>query len=313
MMQRRKITVVGAGNVGGATAQRLAEKQLVDEIVLLDIQGEVAQGKALDLAESAPLCGYDTRISGTSDYALTRGSDLVVITSGVARKPWMSRDDLLQTNARIVGEVVRQAVTASPDAILVVVSNPLDAMSYVAHKVSKLQRQRVVGMAGVLDSARMAAFIAAELSVSVTNVQAFVLGGHGDTMVPLPRYTTVSGVPLPDLLPAERIAQIVQRTREGGAEIVRLLKTGSAFYAPSAAVVEMVEAILLDRKKIMTCAALCESEYGVGGYFVGVPVRLGLSGVESIVELNLTSGERAELEQSIQAVAELCRAVDRLV
>ena len=313
MMQRRKITVVGAGNVGGATAQRLAEKQLVDEIVLLDIQGEVAQGKALDLAESAPLCGYDTRISGTSDYALTRGSDLVVITSGVARKPGMSRDDLLQTNARIVGEVVRQAVTASPDAILVVVSNPLDAMSYVAHKVSKLQRQRVVGIAGVLDSARMAAFIAAELSVSVTNVQAFVLGGHGDTMVPLPRYTTVSGVPLPDLLPAERIAQIVQRTREGGAEIVRLLKTGSAFYAPSAAVVEMVEAILLDRKKIMTCAALCESEYGVGGYFVGVPVRLGLSGVESIVELNLTSGERAELEQSIQAVAELCRAVDRLV
>lgn len=312
-MDRTKITIIGAGNVGGATAQRLAEQNIAQDLVLLDLQGDVARGKALDLAESGPLYGCDTRVIGTDAYADTRGSDIVVITSGVPRKPGMSRDDLLATNAKIVRDVTRQVVAESPDCILIIVSNPLDAMTYVAHTVSKFPRERVLGMAGVLDSCRMASFIAAELAVSIENVQAIVMGGHGDSMVPLPRYTTVAGVALTELLPAERVEAIVARTRDAGAEIVRLLKTGSAFYGPSAAVAEMASAILLDRKKILPCAALCEGEYGVRGLFVGVPAKLGRAGMESIVEFKLTEAEQAMLRRSAMQVEELCRAVDRLL
>ena len=308
-MKRRKISVIGAGNVGGTTAQRLAEKNLAD-VVLLDINEGVAKGKALDIMESAPLYGFDVRVTGTADYDSTAGSNLVVISSGVPRKPGMSRDDLLRINAEIVQSVTREVAKRSPEAIIIVVSNPLDAMTYVAHRESGFPKQRVMGMAGALDSARLRAFIAMELGVSVTSVHALVLGGHGDTMVPLMRYTTVNGIPVGQLMAADRLDALVKRTREGGAEIVNLLKTGSAFYAPSAAVVDMVEAILADRQKIIPSAAYCEGEYGIQGLFVGVPARLGARGVEAVVQVELTPPERALLAQSAAAVKDLCEKVD---
>ena len=309
---RPKVTVVGAGNVGGTAAQRLAEKNECD-VVLVDIVPGVPQGKALDLTQAGPVYGYDSRIVGTNGYDETAGSTVAVITSGVPRKPGMSRDELLSTNSKIVADVVRELVKRSPNIILVIVTNPLDAMTYVAHKVSKLSKQRVMGMAGMLDSARFRAFIAMELGVSGADVQAMVLGGHGDTMVPLLGHTTVKGRPIAECLSKDRLDALVKRTREGGAEIVNLLKTGSAFYAPSAAAVEMVEAILKDQKKILPCAALCDGEYGIRGLFVGVPVKLGRGGVEAVVEYTLTAEERAALETSAAAVKELCDAVDRLL
>ncbi len=313
VLTRRKVTIIGAGHVGGTTAQRLVEKNLVREVVLLDIIRDVAVGKALDLAETAPLYGYDVDICGTDNYAETEGSDVVVITSGVPRKPGMSRDDLLSTNAKIIKTVTEQVVRTSPEAILIVVSNPLDAMTYVACRVSQFPRERVVGMAGILDSARMASFIASAAGVSVNSVQAIVLGGHGDSMVPLSRYTTVGGVPVTQILSKDQLAAIVQRTREGGAEIVKLLKTGSAYYAPSAAIVEMVVSVLLDKKKVLPCAALCRGEYGIHDLFVGVPARLGFGGMEGIVEYDLVPEEEAGLQRSAASVKELCQAVDRLV
>jgi malate dehydrogenase len=304
LMSRKKISVVGAGNVGATTAQRLADKELGD-VVLVDIIEGMPQGKALDLAQAAPIEGYDLKLIGTNGYKETAGSDIVVITSGLARKPGMSRDDLLRTNAGIVGAVTAEIMKVSPNPILIIVSNPLDAMCHVAMKQSGLPRQRVIGMAGVLDSARMRCFIAEALDVSVENVNAFVLGGHGDTMVPLPRYSTVAGIPLPDLLPKEKIDQIVERTRTGGAEIVSLLKSGSAYYAPSSAVVEMVEAIVKDKKKILPCAVHLEGEYGINRLFVGVPAKLGARGIEDVIQINLSTDERAALQKSAAAVQEL--------
>ncbi|MCH6553052.1 MAG: malate dehydrogenase [Acidobacteria bacterium] len=301
---RKKVTVVGAGMVGGTTAHRLADKELCD-VVVIDIVEGLPQGKGLDLAESAPIEGYDSRVQGTNDYKDTANSDIVIITAGLPRKPGMSRDDLLKKNYDIVRQTTEQVVKYSPNCILIVVSNPLDAMAQTAYKVSGFSKNRVIGMAGVLDSARMSTFIAMELNVSVENVTTFVLGGHGDTMVPLARYSTVAGIPLPDLLPADKIEAIVRRTRKGGAEIVNLLKTGSAFYAPSAAVVEMVEAILKDKKKILPCAAYLEGEYGVQGLFVGVPVKLGARGIEQIIEIKLTAEEQAALKKSADSVKEL--------
>lgn len=308
MARRYKITVVGAGNVGATCAHWLASKELGD-IVLVDIVEGVPQGKALDLAQAAPIEGYDVKLVGTNGYDETRASDIVVITAGLPRKPGMSRDDLLKTNAEIVSQVVDEAVRRSPDAILIVISNPLDAMCQVALRRSGFPKQRVIGMAGVLDSARMRAFIAEALDVSVENVTAFVLGGHGDTMVPLPRYSTVAGIPITELLPKEKIDQIVQRTANGGAEIVSLLKTGSAYYAPSAAAVEMVEAILKDKKKILPCSVYLEGEYGINGLFVGVPVKLGARGIEQIIEINLTTEERIALQKSAAAVQELVKVL----
>jgi malate dehydrogenase len=305
---RKKVTVVGAGMVGGTTAHRLADKELCD-VVVTDIIEGLPQGKGLDLAESAPIEGYDSRILGTNDYKDTANSDIVVITAGLPRKPGMSRDDLLKTNYKIVKEVTEQVVKYSPNSILIVVSNPLDAMTQTTFRVSGFSKNRVIGMAGVLDAARMRTFIALELDVSVENVTAFVLGGHGDTMVPLPRYSTVAGIPLPELLPKERIDAIVKRTAQGGAEIVNLLKTGSAFYAPSAAIVEMVEAILRDKKKILPCAAYLEGEYGIQGLFVGVPVKLGARGIEQIIEIKLSPEEQAALEKSAAAVKELVEII----
>ncbi len=307
-MARKKITVIGAGNVGATTAHRLVDKELGD-VVLVDIIEGMPQGKALDLAESGPIEGYDCRLIGTNGYRETANSDIVVITSGIARKPGMSRDDLLNTNAGIVGSVTDEVVRYSPDAILIVVSNPLDAMCQVALRRSRFPKHRVIGMAGVLDSARMRTFLAEALNVSVENVTAFVLGGHGDTMVPLVRYSTCAGIPVSELLPKEVLDQIVERTRNGGAEIVSLLKTGSAYYAPSAAVVEMVEAILKDKKKILPCAAYLEGEYGINGLFVGVPVKLGAKGIEEIIQINLTTDERAQLQKSAAAVQELVSAL----
>ena len=298
------VTVIGAGNVGATTAQRIAEAGLAD-VVLVDIVEGLPQGKALDLAEAAPVVGHDMRVFGTNDYADTAGSDVIVVTSGLARQPGMSRDDLMARNAGIVGSVVRQAVAHSPDAIIVVVTNPLDAMCHVALEASGFPPHRVVGMAGVLDAARFRYFVASELGVSPLNTCAFVLGGHGDTMVPLPRYSTVGGVPITELLPAERIAAIVERTRNGGAEVVALLKTGSAFYAPAAAVASMVGSILGDRHMILPCAAYLQGEYGVEGLFVGVPVRLGRNGIEQIVEVELAPEERAAFAASATAVREL--------
>ena len=303
-MARKKITVVGAGNVGATAAQRLVDKELGD-VVLVDIIEGMPQGKALDLAETAPIEGYDARLIGTNGYKETADSDVVIITSGLARKPGMSRDDLLKTNAGIVGSVTDEIMKYSRNPILIVVSNPLDAMCHVALKHSGLPKERVIGMAGVLDSARMRCFIAEALNVSVENVTAFVLGGHGDTMVPLPRFSTVAGIPLPELLPQDKIDAIVKRTASGGAEIVSLLKTGSAYYAPSAAAVEMTEAILKDKKKILPCAVYLEGEYGITGLFVGVPVKLGARGVEQIIEIKLTPEENAALQKSAGAVKEL--------
>ena len=296
-MARKKVTVVGAGNVGATTAHRLADKELCD-VVLVDIIEGMPQGKALDLAQSGPVEGYDCKLIGTNGYKETANSDVVVITSGIARKPGMSRDDLLNTNGGIVGSVTEEIVKYSPNAIIIVVSNPLDAMSQVAFKKSGFPKNRVIGMAGVLDSARMRTFLAEALNVSVENVTAFVLGGHGDTMVPLPRYSTCAGIPVTELLPKEVIEQIVTRTANGGAEIVSLLKTGSAYYAPSAAAVEMVEAILKDKKKILPCAAYLEGEYGINGLYVGVPVKLGANGIEEIIQIILTTAAKTSLTVS---------------
>lgn len=311
-MARPKITVVGAGNVGGTTAQRLAEKDEY-EVVLVDIVKGFPQGKALDITQAGPVCGYSTRVVGTNGYDETAGSSVAVITSGIPRKPGMTRDELLTTNAKIVKSVVSELVSRSTNIILILVTNPLDAMVHVARRVSGLSKSRVLGMAGVLDSARMRAFIAAELSVPGPDVAAMVLGGHGDTMVPLLRYTTVKGKPVLELMAQDRLEAIVKRTREGGAEIVDLLKTGSAFYAPSASAVDMVEAIMRDQKRVMPCAVFCEGEYGLQDVVVGVPVKLGRGGAEQVVEYELTAEERAELATSASAVRELCTEVDRLM
>ena len=306
-----KITIVGAGNVGATTAHWAAAKELGD-VVLIDIVEGMPQGKALDLAESAPLEGFDCRLVGTNDYADTAHSDVVVVTAGIARRPGMSRDDLLQTNAKIVGTVVSQVVRYSPNAYLIVVSNPLDAMVHVAKQVSGWPKQRVMGMAGVLDSARFRYFIAQELGVSVEDVHGFVLGGHGDTMVPVPRYATVNGISITQLLSAEQIARLVQRTRDGGAEIVNYLKQGSAFYAPGAAIVQMVEAIVKDKKRVLPAAAYLEGEYGLHDIYVGVPILLGAAGVEKVIEVELTTEEQAALKRSAEAVEELVRALPAL-
>ena len=303
-MPRNKVTVIGAGNVGATTAQRIAEAGLAD-VVLVDIVEGLPQGKGLDLAEAAPVVGHDARVTGTNDYADTAGSDIVVVTSGIARKPGMSRDELMATNAGIVKSVVEQAVAHSADSILIVVTNPLDAMCHVAIQASGFPRERVLGMAGVLDSARFRTFIAQELTVSVEDTHAFVLGGHGDTMVPLPRYSTVAGIPITELLPPDRVEALVKRTAGGGAEIVALLKAGSAYYAPAAATFEMVEAILHDRKRVLPCAVLLNGEYGVDGLFVGVPVVLGAGGMERVIEIRLTDDEAAAFQRSAAAVQEL--------
>jgi malate dehydrogenase len=302
---RSKVTVIGAGNVGATVAQRIVEKELAD-VALIDIVPGVPQGKALDIMESSPVEKFDAKMSGANDYDVAKRSDVVVITAGVPRKPGMSRDDLVATNEGIVSDVVRKVLPGSPNAILIVVSNPLDAMCEVARRVSKLPRERVFGMAGVLDSARMRWFIADALGVSVENTHAFVLGGHGDTMVPLPRFSTVAGIPIPELLPKEKIDAIVQRTRDGGAEIVNLLKT-SAWYAPASAVVEMVDAVLRDKKKILPCAAYLQGEYGMRDVYLGVPVRLGAGGMEKVIEIALSSDESAALERSADAVRDLFR------
>jgi malate dehydrogenase len=303
-MGRNKVTVIGAGNVGATTAQRIAEAGLAD-VVLIDIVEGLPQGKGLDLAEAAPVVGHDARIAGSNDYAATAGSDVVVVTSGLARQPGMSRDDLLAKNAGIVKAVVEAAAAQSPDAVLVVVTNPLDAMCHVAMAASGFPRERVLGMAGVLDSARFRTFIAEELGVSVEDTSAFVLGGHGDTMVPLPRYSTVAGIPITDLLPEDRIQALVDRTANGGAEIVALLKSGSAYYAPAASTFEMVDAILRDRRRVLPCAAYLQGEYGVDGLFVGVPVVLGAGGMQRVIEITLTADERAAFDRSTAAVREL--------
>ncbi len=303
-----KITVIGAGNVGATTAQRLAEKGL-SEIVLLDVVEGMPQGKALDLMQAEPIYGSNCKVVGTNTYEETENSDVIIVTSGLPRKPGMSRDDLIKVNSGIVKSVVEQAIQKSPDAILVIVSNPLDVMAYVAYKVSKFPRERVIGMAGVLDSSRMRAFIAMELNVSIENVHAFVLGGHGDTMVPMIRHATVAGIPVTELLSKDKLDAIIKRTREGGAEIVSLLKNGSAFYAPSASVVEMVDAILKDKKKILPCTVLCKGEYGVNDIFLGVPVKLGKKGMEQIIEIKLNKEESDALVKSADAVNKLCTDV----
>jgi malate dehydrogenase len=302
----QKVTVVGAGNVGAMAAQRIVERELAD-VALVDILEGIPQGKALDMLESAPVERFDSRIAGSNGYEGTEGSDVVVITAGLPRKPGMTRDDLVLKNQEIVGGVVREVARRSPQAILIVVSNPLDAMCEVARRVSGFPRERVFGMAGILDSARMRWFIAEALGVSVESTHAFVLGGHGDTMVPLPRYSTVGGVPIPELLPKEKVDAIVQRTRDGGAEIVNYYKTGSAYYAPSAAVVEMVDAVLKDKKKILPCAAYLQGEYGLRDVYLGVPVKLGRRGVEQILEIRLLEEEKAALAKSADAVRELFR------
>jgi malate dehydrogenase len=300
---RDKVSVIGAGNVGATLAQRLAQQDLVD-VALVDVVEGLAEGKALDLLQAGPVVGYDSQVVGGTDYQLTEGSRVVVITSGLARKPGMSRDDLVSANAKIVGEVTSAVMKQSPEAILIIVTNPLDVMTELALRVSGLPRTRVVGMAGILDTARFRTFLAEELGVSVRSVEAYVLGGHGDSMVPLRGVTTVAGVPVGRLIAAPRLEEIVQRTRDGGAEIVRHLKTGSAFYAPSAAAAQMVEAILLDRRQILPCAIRLEGEYGLDGVVVGVPVKLGAGGVEEVVEVELTEDERAELNRSAEAVRE---------
>ncbi|MEO8881129.1 MAG: malate dehydrogenase [Gemmatimonadaceae bacterium] len=304
-----KITVVGAGNVGATTAQRLAEKELARTVVLVDVIDGVPQGKGLDIWESAPIEGFDSRLIGTNDYAASEGSDIVVITAGIARKPGMSRDDLLNTNAGIVKQVSEHVKASSPNAILIVVSNPLDVMSWVAMQTTGFPRERVIGMAGVLDTARYRSFIAEELQVSVRDIQAMVLGGHGDTMVPLLSYTSVSGIPVTQLLDKAKLDAIIARTRSGGAEIVKYLKTGSAYYAPSAAAVQMCEAIAFDQKRILPCAAWLTGEYGQSGIFLGVPCKLGRAGLEKIIEVTLTDDERAALAKSADAVREPMSAV----
>jgi malate dehydrogenase len=307
----QKVTIVGAGNVGATAAQRVAEKELAD-VVLLDIIEGVPQGKALDLIEAAPIEKHDAYLTGINSYEASAGSDVVIITAGIPRKPGMSRDDLISTNAGIMKSVTQEIVKYSPNAILIIVSNPLDAMCHVAFEASGFPKSRVIGMAGVLDSARFRAFIAMELNVSVESTHAFVLGGHGDTMVPLPRYSTVAGIPITELMSQERIDALVDRTRNGGAEIVKLLKTGSAYYAPSAAAVEMTESILKDKKKILPCAAYLEGEYGCNELFMGVPVKLGANGIEEVIEIKLTDDEQAALAHSADAVQELKDVLKKL-
>ena len=305
---RKRVSIVGAGNVGATCAHWIAAKELAD-VVLIDVVDGVPQGKGLDLLEAMPIEKRDVHVLGSNDYAASADSDVVIITAGIPRKPGMSRDDLLHTNFKIMSDVVAKVVAQSSECILIVVSNPLDAMAQAAFRQAGFNRERVIGMAGVLDSSRFRSFIAEELNVSVENVTAFVLGGHGDTMVPLPRYSTVAGIPITELMTAERIEQLVQRTRDGGAEIVKYLKTGSAYYAPSAAAVEMVEAILKDKKKIMPCAAFLQGEYGIDGYYIGVPCKLGAGGLEKIIEIKLTQEEDAALKRSAAAVKELCAVI----
>jgi malate dehydrogenase len=299
-----KITVIGAGNVGATVAQRIADKELCEHVVLVDVVDGIPQGKALDMFESAPVHGTDTRLTGTNMYEPTEGSDIVVITAGLARKPGMSRDDLLAKNSEIVGGCAENAFKHSPNAIFIIVSNPLDVMTYVALKKTGLPRNRVIGMAGVLDSARFRSFVAMELDVSVQDVTAFVLGGHGDSMVPLARYSTVAGIPLPELIPADRLEQILQRTRDGGIEIVNFLKTGSAYYAPGSSAAQMVESIVRNKKRILPCSVWLEGEYGLKDTVVGVPVKLGKNGIEKIIEIKLTDSEAAALKKSSDDVKE---------
>jgi len=310
--QRKKLTVVGSGNVGATAAFLAAQKELGD-IVLLDVMEGIPQGKALDMYEASPIQGYDVSVTGTQDYADTANSDLVIITAGIARKPGMSRNDLLATNVKIVADVTRKIVAYSPDCIILVVTNPLDAMVYTAKQISGFPRQKVIGMAGVLDSARMRSFIAEKLDVSIEDVNAFVMGGHGDTMVPMMRYSTVGGIPLAEMLSDQEMKEISERTAQGGAEIVQLLKTGSAFYAPGASVVEMAEAILKDKNRILPCAAYLEGEYDIDGYYMGVPCKLGGGGMEGIIELDLIGDERAAIEHSLDSVKELVAQVDTLL
>lgn len=314
-MRRAKISIIGAGNVGATTAHWCAAAELGD-IVLVDIPGDFAdmpRGKALDLMQASPVMGYDANISGTNDYADTAGSDVVVVTAGIPRKPGMSRDDLLATNAKIMGSVCEQIKSSSPDAVVIVVSNPLDAMVQRALQVTGFPAERVLGQAGVLDTARYRTFLAMELGVSVEDISALLMGGHGDTMVPLASCTSVGGIPVTQLIKADRLEEIIDRTRKGGAEIVGLLKTGSAYYAPAAATAQMVEAIIRDKKRLIPCAAYCDKEYGVGGYYVGVPVVLGKGGVERIVELELTESEQAAFQKSVDAVKELVEVMAGLV
>ena len=308
---RKKITVIGAGNVGATTAQRLAERGYAD-IVLLDIIKGMPQGKALDMFEASPIVGIDAQITGANSYVATRNSDVVVITSGIARRPGMSRDDLLKINMGIVAEVTEKVVARSPRAVIIVVSNPLDAMCHVALAASKFPSKRVLGMAGILDTARYRSFVAEALDVSVEDVHAYVLGGHGDTMVPLASYTTVAGIPVTELMPKRQLDQIIQRTRDGGAEIVGLLKTGSAFYAPSAAVAEMVDAIVLDKRRILPCAALLTGQYGIKNLYIGVPVKLGGGGIEQIMQIRLTAEEKRALRKSARSVNTLVKDMARL-
>lgn len=313
-MGRAKITIVGAGNVGATTAHWCAAAELGD-VVLVDIPltENMPKGKALDLMQASPIMGFDSTITGATSYEATAGSDVVVITAGIPRKPGMSRDDLLATNARIVSAVANEVKATSPDAVVIVVSNPLDAMVQRAFQVTGFPSQRVIGQAGVLDTARYRTFLAMELGVSVEDVSALLMGGHGDTMVPLPSYTSVGGIPITKLIPEARLAEIVQRTRDGGAEIVSLLKTGSAYYAPAAATAQMVEAIVKDKKRLIPCAAYCDKEYGVGGYYVGVPVVLGAKGVERIIELDLTPAERADFQKSVDSVKGLVKTMGELM
>lgn len=312
MRKRAKITIIGAGHVGETCAQVASTRELAD-LVLVDIIEGMPQGKALDMFESSPVTGFDCQLVGANDYDATADSDIVIITSGLARRPGMSRDELLEANTRIVAEVTSKAAAKSPDSILLVVSNPLDAMVYVAHQVSGFPTHRVVGQAGILDTTRFRAFVGLELGYSVEDIQTMVLGGHGDDMVPLPRYSSISGIPLTDLIPPDRMEAIVQRTRMGGGEIVKLLKTGSAYYAPAAATIQMAEAMIKDKHRILPCAAYCEKEYNVGGYFVGVPCVLGTKGVEKVIELKLIAEERKMFEGSVQHVRDLVAQTDKLL
>src|ERR1700756_41498 len=305
---RKKVSIVGAGNVGATAAHWIASKELAD-VVLVDVVEGIPQGKALDLLEAMPIEKRDVHVLGSNDYAATANSDIVVITAGIPRKPGMSRDDLLHTNFKIMSEVVQKVVVQSPECILIIVSNPLDAMAQAAFRRAGFNRERVIGMAGILDSARFRTFIAEELNVSVENVTAFVLGGHGDTMVPLTRYSTVAGIPITELIEPARLKELETRTANGGAEIVKHLKTGSAYYAPSAAAVEMVEAILKDKKKILPCAAYLEGEYGISGLYVGVPCKLGAKGLEQIIQIKLTAEEQTALQKSADSVKELCTVI----
>ena len=309
---RNKVAVIGAGNVGATCAQRILERGLAD-VALVDVVDGVAQGKALDLAEAAPLEGHDCRITGSTQYDIIRGANVVVVTAGMPRKPGMSRSDLLEANAKIVGSIIPQVTAQCPDAILITVTNPLDAMTYLTWKLSRWPSERVIGMAGVLDSARLRFFVAERLKVSVQDVDALVLGGHGDSMVPVPQYTTVCGIPLPQLLPAAEIDQIMQRTRDGGAEVVKLLKTGSAFYAPASSAADMVQSILLDEKRVVPCCVRLSGQYGLKDVFVGVPVKLGAQGIEQVVEVSLTDSEKKALHTSAEAVRQELQALDALV